>query len=451
MKESWAPSSWKAFRYMQHVDYPSDIELANTLRLLNSLPPLVTTSEIIDLKSKLQQAALGKQFLLQGGDCAESFRSCQSQPIENKVRLLTQMSLILSASFNKPAFTVGRIAGQFAKPRSVLTETQDGKTLPSYRGDLINSIKFCEKSRQPNPLRMLDGYHFSAITLNYIRGLLSEKYPYLNQLLVDDLKQSILTYPTYQQKCQSIINTLQLLNSLCQNLNNAFNNHCFFTSHEAMHLPYEAALTRNIDGKWFNQATHYPWVGYRTAQLDSAHIEYLRGISNPVAVKLGPNASSEYVIKLLERLNPENELGKVTLVTRFGVKHITSLLPKLIQAVKLANKQVLWICDPMHGNTTMANNGYKTRHYNDVFRELKLAFEIHQAANSILGGVHLELTGEPVTECLGGWDEIHTQHLSKCYQTLVDPRLNKNQALQLAFEFAESIHQTSTNYSTLSA
>lgn len=434
---NWQPTSWQNKNKLQQILYPSQAEVDIIVRELNNLPPLVTTLEIAALKKQLAEAAEGKCFLLQGGDCAESFSDCNEKIITNKIRILLQMSLILIHGLHKPVIRVGRMAGQYAKPRSSENETQGNLTLPSYRGDLINDAEFSLPARTPDPWRMLQGYQYAALTLNYVRALMAGGFADLfhaDNWELDFAKQAPLA-SEYHKILASLRAALQFMSAI-DAIPEALRHVDFYTSHEALHLPYEQALTRQMEHHWYNLGTHFPWIGMRTAQLDSAHLEYIRGIQNPVAIKVGPSATKEWLKQILEIINPNNEAGRLTLITRFGAANIAKKLPELISAAQATGITVLWTVDPMHGNTITTNDGYKTRKFEDILSELKQAFQIHRDMNSHLGGVHIELTGENVTECVGGARGLTEADLKSAYKTLVDPRLNYEQALEMAMLIA---------------
>lgn len=431
---SWHLTSWQTKSVEQQVKYPSDSERDAVINRLKNLPPLVTPLEIEELKRQLATAARGEAFLLQGGDCAESFADCNTEVILNKLRILLQISLVLLHGMHKPIIRVGRIAGQYAKPRSADYETINGITLPTYRGDLINDAQFNEASRQPDPHRMLKGYQFSALTLNYIRSLVSGGFANLFHPEYWDLsfaKESVMEHAYHKivTRIHDALSFIKAIGSVTETMKRVD----FYVSHEALHLYYEQALTRQAEfNKWYNVGTHFPWVGMRTATLDSAHIEYLRGISNPIAIKVGPAMTPQWLTALIEVLNPDNEPGRLTLIHRFGANHIADKLPPLINAARSTGVQVLWSCDPMHGNTTTTADGYKTRRFDVILSELEQAIRIHQDNDSYLGGVHFELTGDEVTECVGGARGLTEENLKEAYRTLVDPRLNYEQSLEMA-------------------
>jgi len=435
----WHPNNWKNHHTLQQPVYPDENALQDACNELSKLPPLVTPTEIENLKKYLAEASLGKRFILQGGDCSESFADCCAEKITNKLKVLLQMSLILVQGLGMPISRIGRIAGQYAKPRSEDLETLNGVSLPSYRGDLINDAFFSEVGRVPNPQRMLQGYGLSSLTLNYIRALVESGFADLHN--PDQWQLPFLTHAKngvrYHQQASQLLKSIKLLEILsggpAQNLEKVE----FFTSHEALLLHYEAALTRKTTNGWYNLSTHFPWIGMRTGQIESGHVEYIRGIKNPVAIKVGPNMQANQLLKLIDIIDPHREPGKLTLIHRFGISNISDNLPILIKTVQQFGYKPLWICDPMHGNTHTTDTGIKTREFKDISQELELALKIHQDNQSILGGVHLELTGEYVTECVGGALELKETDLNTNYRSTVDPRLNAEQALEMAFVIAE--------------
>ncbi|AKH20680.1 class II 3-deoxy-7-phosphoheptulonate synthase [Sedimenticola thiotaurini] len=432
----WHPESWQDKPAKQQAHYPSLEALNETLAQLAQLPPLVTSWEIEALKEKLAAAARGEAFLLQGGDCAENFSDCNSQIVTNKLKILLQMSLLLIHGLSKPVIRVGRIAGQFAKPRSADTETINGVTLPSYRGDLVNGPEFTPEARTPDPVRLLRGYGRAAMTLNFIRALSDCGFADLHHPEnwdLDFMSHSPLA-KEYRQVVEELSHSLKFMETLGSARNSDLNRVQFFTSHEGLHLHYEQSLTRQVPNRsgYYNLSTHLPWIGFRTAATTDAHIEYFSGIQNPVGVKVGPGMSSQWIQELVERLNPHSEEGKLLFIHRFGVNNIAEGLPPLIQAVKRTGRPVLWVSDPMHGNTESTQNGYKTRHFDNILSELEQAIEIHRSEGTILGGVHFELTGDDVTECIGGARGLDEAGLKRAYKTQVDPRLNYEQALEMA-------------------
>ncbi len=433
---NWRIDSWHDKPARQQASYPDQQALADTLSQLNQLPPLVTSWEINTLRQELALAQQGKRFILQGGDCSENFHECTSPVITNRLKVLLQMSLVLTHGLEMPVVRVGRFAGQYAKPRSSDIETRGDVSLPSYRGDLVNGPEFTPESRIPDPRRLLRGHARSALTMNFVRALVDggfadlhhPEYWNLNwlehsplakefQRIADDIEQSIRFMETVTGKTAGTLRRTD-----------------FYTSHEALHLHYEQAMTRQVprvDG-WHNLSAHFPWIGMRTAELDGAHVEFFRGIRNPIAIKIGPGMSSDWLRGLLEVLDPGREAGRITLIHRMGAKHIAEHLPALIRTVKSTDHAVTWVCDPMHGNTESTAQGIKTRRFENIQSELEQAFDLHADCGSILGGVHLELTGEDVTECTGGARALSDTDLQRAYKSTVDPRLNYEQAIELA-------------------
>ncbi len=440
MKDNWSPDSWKSKPLAQAVCYPDPKRLRETVAELAALPPLVTSWEVEALKSQLAEAQRGQRFLLQGGDCCERFDDCRPAPIAGKLKILLKMSLILIFGRNQRVIRVGRFAGQYAKPRSVDTETRDGVTLPSYRGDLVNRLPFTSASRTPDPALLLRGYQNAALTLNYIRGLIDGGFADLHhpELWDLDFVQHAAQSRDYLAIVEAVGSAIRFMETVAGTSLGELNRVEFFTSHEGLHLDYEQAQTRQVPRRtrWYNLTTHLPWIGDRTRALDGAHVEYFRGIANPIGVKVGPSMTPDELTALVERLNTENEPGRLTIIHRFGAKRIEDHLPPLIEAVQKTGKFVLWCCDPMHGNTQPTHTGRKTRDFNDILRELDGAFEIHQRLGSILGGVHFELTGENVTECIGGARGLSEADLDRAYHSDVDPRLNYEQALEMALSIA---------------
>ncbi len=434
--ENWTPSSWRERIALQQPSYPDLAALEGVQNELACLPPLVTSWEILALKKQLAEAQEGKRFLLQGGDCAESFSDCESGLISNRLKVLLQMSLVLVHGLRLPVVRVGRFAGQYAKPRSTDTETKDGITLPSYRGDFINQPEFTEAARIPDPRRMVKGHARSAMTMNFVRALVDGGFADLHHPEYWDLdwvSHSPLS-DEYHKMVEAVGNAVRFMETISgidlHNLNRAD----FYTSHEALLLPYEQALTRKVPRQngWFNLSTHFPWIGMRTADIDGAHTEYFRGIRNPIAIKIGPSVTPDQLLKLADVLNPENEGGRLTFIQRMGATKVTEKLPPLVKAIQTEGKKVLWVCDPMHGNTESTSNGYKTRRFDNIRSELDQSFDVHAALGSRLGGVHLELTGENVTECLGGARELTEIDLERAYTSTVDPRMNYEQSLEIA-------------------
>ncbi len=424
---SWSPLSWQKFQYEHAPNYPDIPVLNATVEQLSRLPPLVTSGEVTKLKNVIAKAGRGEAFILQGGDCSETFEDCSLEIINKKLLVLAQMSLILKQEMAIPITCIGRIAGQYAKPRSRAYETINGVTLPSYCGDLINSSYFDKHSRIPNPKLLLEGYHCAAKTLRFINALLDSEYSdHWNLAWVK--KEFSLSQSAGSAEFMNVFG----------NFNSPKID--FFTSHEALNLHYESALTRRMpDNYWYNLSTHLPWIGMRTAKLESAHLELLRGVQNPIGIKLGPDISKETVVELVKIINPHREEGRVLLISRLGATKIAQQLPALIEAVRKANWPVTWCCDPMHGNTEFTTEGIKTRHFDTILLELQQAVKIHHEMDSWLGGVHFELCAENVTECLGGSCGISKEDLKKAYYSLVDPRLNYTQSLEIATQLSHQL------------
>ncbi|MEP7247497.1 MAG: 3-deoxy-7-phosphoheptulonate synthase class II, partial [Gammaproteobacteria bacterium] len=403
---SWHPAGWQAKPTQQQPKYANPAALEHVVAQLSRLPPIVVSWEIDALRERLAAAQLGHAFLLQGGDCAETYQDCESDQIAKKLKILLQMSLVLLHGLKKPIIRVGRMAGQYAKPRSADTETKDGVTLPSYRGDLVNRPEFTLAAREPDPELLLRGYERAALTLNFVRALVDGGFADLHHPEYWDLgfvSHSPLK-AAYERIAGSIADALDFFEGISgRRVHEAMHTE-FYASHEGLHLSYEQAQTRFIprQQRWYNLSTHMPWIGMRTAQLEGAHVEYFRGISNPIAVKIGAAMDASWLQGLVVTLNPQNQPGRLTLIARFGAKNVERSLPQAIEAVRQTGQQVLWICDPMHGNTETSTGGLKTRRFENILRELELSFQIHGQCGSHLGGVHIELTGDDVTECTGG-------------------------------------------------
>jgi 3-deoxy-7-phosphoheptulonate synthase len=436
----WSPTSWQSKPARQLPVYADPAALERTISQLSQLPPIVVSWEVEQLKQQLAEAQQGRRFLLQGGDCAESFSDCQSDQIAKKLKILLQMSLVLLHGLKKPVIRVGRFAGQYAKPRSADQETRDGLTLPSYRGDVVNAPSFTPDAREPDPELMLRGYERAALTLNFVRALVDGGFADLHHPEYWDLGfvQHSPLREAYQRIAQSIADSLDFFEALSGGPIHEASQVRFYASHEALLLHYEQAQTRYIprQGRWYNLTTHLPWIGLRTAQPDGAHVEYFRGLSNPVAVKIGTPMDAAWLTELVNILNPLDEPGRLTLIHRFGAKDIDAALPPMIEAVRATGKTVLWVCDPMHGNTESTSSGIKTRRFDNILGELQSAFRIHDEMGSILGGVHFELTGDDVTECTGGARGLADVDLGRAYRSTVDPRLNCEQALEMAMIIA---------------
>jgi 3-deoxy-7-phosphoheptulonate synthase len=440
MAHDWTPSSWRGRPARQQPEYPDPVRLAAVAGELASLPPLVTSWEVERLRKQLADAAAGRRFLLQGGDCAESFDRCRSDVITNKLKILLQMSLVLTFGLKRQVIRVGRFAGQYAKPRSEDFETRDGVSLPCYRGDLINRPGFSPGDRAADPELLLRGYERAALTLNFVRSLVEGGFADLHHPEYWDL-EFVSHSPRaadYQKMVESISDSLRFMETLAGIQAGEISRVDFFTSHEGLHLMYEEAQTRRVphrDG-WYNLSTHFPWIGMRTAEPGGAHVEFFRGLRNPIAVKVGPGMTREWLRELLAVLHPDDEPGRLTLIHRFGHDRIAACLPPLVEEVRAAGKTVLWCCDPMHGNTEVTASGFKTRRFDNILSELEQAFDIHAALGSFQGGVHFELSGDNVTECIGGARGLAEAELGRAYQTHVDPRLNYEQALEMTMQIA---------------
>ncbi|HLS05664.1 MAG TPA: 3-deoxy-7-phosphoheptulonate synthase class II [Wenzhouxiangella sp.] len=434
--KDWSPDSWQKYPAGQQATYPDNEAVEQVLGQLAKLPPLVTSWEIMALKKRIAAAQAGKQFVLQGGDCAELFSDCESSIITNRLKVLLQASLVLLQGLDMPVVRIGRFAGQYAKPRSADTETRDGVTLPSYRGDLVNAPEFTPEARTPDPQRLLRGHASSAMTINFIRALVDGGFAdfhhpeYWNLSWVEHSPQAA----EFQRIAESIGDSVRFIEIMTGRKPGNLRRVDFYTSHEALHLPYEQALTRRVPRQWgwFNLSTHFPWIGMRTAELEGAHVEMFRGIRNPMGIKVGPGMTADWLKGLLRTLNPDNEAGRIVLIHRMGADQVADKLPPLIEAVKATGSPVLWVCDPMHGNTETTSNGVKTRRFANVVGEVEQSFDVHAACGTHLGGVHLELTGENVTECTGGARALDENDLGRAYKTTVDPRLNYEQALELS-------------------
>lgn len=444
----WSPDSWRTKPGASVVSYDDPAALSEALRQLAQFPPLVTSWEIERLKAEIAEAQEGRRFILQGGDCAETLADCRPEPITNKLKILLQMSLVLVHGLKRPVTRVGRFAGQYAKPRSSPTETRmvDGRavTLPSYYGDLVNGSEFTPRSRRPDPFLMVRGYKHSALTLNFIRSLVDGGFAdlhhpeYWNLSFFRHAGLSPQLRAEYERTTERLADGLRFMEALGERTVDDLTRVEFFTSHEALCLDYEAAQTRRVPRRsgYYDLTTHLPWIGERTRALDGAHVEFCRGIENPVGVKIGPGISPSELGDLCERLNPSNEAGRLVLITRMGAEKAAGVLPPLVAEVVRRGRRVLWSCDPMHGNGMKAASGIKTRSFDAILRELEATHEALAAGGARLGGVHFELTGEDVTECVGGAAGVTEQDLTLNYATLCDPRLNYQQALEMAFLLA---------------
>jgi len=451
----WTPASWRQKTAVQQPSYDDPVELQSALDSLAQLPPLVTSWEIIALKQEIAQAQQGQRFLLQGGDCAESFADCGSPTIANRLKVLLQMSLVLVHGLRMPVVRVGRFAGQYAKPRSADMETKQGLTLPCYRGDIVNGTEFTAEARRADPKRLVEAHMRSALTMNFVRALIDGGFADLHHPEYWDL--AWLEHSPLEREYRKIVDSIGEAVRFMETVGGArmgeLRRADFYTSHEALLLQYEQQLTRPVPHQWghFNLSTHFPWIGMRTAQLDGAHVEYFRGLRNPIAVKVGPGVKPDELLRLIDTLNPDNEAGRLTLIHRMGASKIAAELPKLLDAVHKHGKTVLWTCDAMHGNTESTGNGYKTRRFEKIRAELEMAFDAHAAAGTRLGGVHLELTGENVTECLGGARDLTETDLERAYKSTVDPRLNYEQALEIAMVIVKKRNEQKSELSRLGA
>jgi len=443
----WSIDSWRSRPVVQQPVYDDPQELERVIQTLKGFPPLAAPSEVRQLRKQLADVAEGNAFLLQGGDCAESFAEFNQENLQSYFRVLLQMTVALMYGAGSPVVKVGRIAGQFAKPRSDSMETKGGQELPSYRGDIVNNVEFDEEKRRNDPENMIRAYSQSASTLNYLRALAKGGEASLSNISqwnqdfikksqqgrrFSDLVDRINECFKFIEACRLPLNDIEQLRSAD-----------FFASHEGLLLPYEEAFTQLDDetGKYYALSAHMLWIGERTRKLDEAHIEFFRGIENPIGCKVGPSMTPEEIKKLVTTLNPRNEAGRLTLITRMGASNITEKLPPLVRAIKEEGLKVIWSCDPMHGNTIKSPNGYKTRPFNDILTEVRGFFAVHKAEGTHAGGVHFEMTGQDVTECTGGAQAISEVELKDRYHTHCDPRLNASQSLELAFLLAEELKQ----------
>ncbi|MBF0357897.1 MAG: 3-deoxy-7-phosphoheptulonate synthase class II [Magnetococcales bacterium] len=444
---NWYPNSWKQHSALQQPEWPDKAALEKTSKDLCIYPPLVFAGEVRSLKQHLAKVAKGEAFLLQGGDCAESFNNFSADSIRDKLKVLLQMAIILTKGLNKPVVKVGRIAGQFAKPRSSPMEVVDGVSLPSFRGESVNDPDFSKEARLPDPARLERAYFQSASTLNLLRAMTSGGYADLNQLHewnLDFVAKSSQGQ-RYKELADRLSEALQFMKVMGINAANtpAIHEIEYFTSHEALILEYESALTRrdSLTGDFYDCSAHMLWIGERTRQIDGAHVEFLSGVKNPVGVKLGPTATADDILGLCDRLNPNNEPGRLTFICRFGHEKIAEALPTMLRSIDKEGREIIWSCDPMHGNTYSSPSGLKTRSINHILKEINSFFSIHQSEGTIPGGVHFELTGDNVTECVGGSLEVLEEDLKDRYETTCDPRLNAAQSLDIAFLVAETLQK----------
>ncbi len=443
--KNWTVNSWRNLPIKQQPEYKNQDALRAAEQQLKSFPPLVSIDEVERLKSELAAVSRGEAFLLQGGDCAESFQEFSHDNLKSFFRTVMQMTIALMYGLNKPVVKVGRIAGQYAKPRSDGNETVGEVTLPSYRGDIVNAIDFEENSRKANPQRLIESYFYSAASLNYLRSLALGGYGNLEKVNKwnEEFAHSLSSKKHTEEVISEVNKILNFMRAcgLDSKTLPQLTTASFFTSHEALLLNYEEAFTRfNKDsGKFYDLSAHMLWIGDRTRHPDEAHVEFMRGIANPIAFKVGPSIKKEELIQLLEVLNPNNEAGRITLISRMGAGKVNDLLPPLVEAVKASGRSVVWSCDPMHGNTIKSSTGYKTRKFDEILSEIKSFFAVHKSLGTYAGGVHFEMTGQDVTECLGGNQQISEMNLQDRYHTHCDPRLNSSQSVELAFTIAKDL------------
>lgn len=441
----WLPDSWRNFPIVQQPTYEDPAKLAEIEQQLKTYPPLVFAEETRDLRSKLADVANGKAFLLQGGDCAESFADFNAPNIRDMFKVLLQMAVVLTYGGSCPIVKVARMAGQYAKPRSADFETRDGVSLPSYRGDIVNANEFSQAARVPDPTRLTKAYYRAAATLNLLRAFAIGGLADLHQVnrwnmsfvAANPLKERYQEMATKIEEALTFMSVIGISPETVPTIKETL----LFTSHEALLLNFEEALTRrdHLTGNWYDCSAHFLWIGERTRQLENAHVEFFRGIHNPVGVKVGPNINPDELIRLIDALNPDNQAGRLTLITRMGADVLADKLPKLVNAVQREGRQVIWSSDPMHGNTVSASNGFKTRNFDNILREINQFFAVHQAEGSYAGGIHLEMTGQHVTECTGGAYGLSDEDLVHRYKTQCDPRLNADQVMELAFLIADTL------------
>ena len=443
----WTPDSWRTKVDAQAVPYEDEAALKAAYQRLQQLPPLVTSWEISRLKELLADAQQGKRFLLQGGDCAETLADCRSPVIADKLKILLQMSLVMIHEGKRPVIRVGRLAGQYAKPRSKPVESREGVAYPSYFGDMVNRAASDESQRRPDPENLITAYSHAAMTLNFIRSLSVSGFADLHhpeQWELPFFRGASVPKSLrdeYEKTTRSLAEALRFMEALGETTIEELTRVDFYTSHEGLNLHYESAQTRQVPRRegWWDLTTHFPWIGERTRALDGAHLEYFRGVENPLGIKLGPSVTADQALRLIDALNPKNEPGKLALVTRMGATRVGDVLPGLVEVVKRAGRTVLWVCDPMHGNTQATPSGVKTRDFNDILREVETSFDVHEACGTFLGGVHFELTGDDVTECIGGAAGLTVDDLDRNYSSACDPRLNYRQALEMGFRIAQRL------------
>ena len=443
--QPWSPDSWRAKPIQQQPEYPDAAHLARVEQTLAGYPPLVFAGEARELRSQFAEVTQGRAFLLQGGDCAESFAEFSAAKIRDTFKVMLQMAIVMTFAAGCPVVKVGRMAGQFAKPRSSGSETIDGVTLPAYRGDIVNGIGFDAASRVPDPERLLQAYHQATASLNLLRAFAQGGFADVHQVHqwnLDFIANSALS-DKYQQLANRIDETLAFMRAVGMDRAPQLREVSFFTAHEALLLNYEQAFVRqdSLTGRWYDCSAHMLWIGDRTRQLDGAHVEFLRGVENPIGVKVGPSMDPDELIRLIDLLNPDNDPGRLNLIVRMGADKVEAHFPRLLRKVRDEGRQVLWSSDPMHGNTIKASSGYKTRDFAQILSEVKQFFAVHRAEGTHAGGIHIEMTGQNVTECIGGSRPITEAGLSDRYHTHCDPRMNADQSLELAFMIAETLKQ----------
>lgn len=442
---AWSPESWRSKPIQQQPEYPDAAHLARVEQTLAGYPPLVFAGEARELRRQFAEVTQGRAFLLQGGDCAESFAEFSAAKIRDTFKVMLQMAIVMTFAAGCPVVKVGRMAGQFAKPRSSGSETIDGVTLPAYRGDIVNGIGFDAASRVPDPNRLLQAYNQATASLNLLRAFAQGGFADVHQVHqwnLDFIANSALS-EKYHQLANRIDETLAFMRAVGMDSAPQLREVSFFTAHEALLLGYEQAFVRqdSLTGRWYDCSAHMLWVGDRTRQLDGAHVEFMRGIENPIGVKVGPSMDPDELIRLIDILNPDNDPGRLNLIVRMGADKVEAHFPRLLRKVKEEGRQVLWSSDPMHGNTIKASSGYKTRDFAQILSEVKQFFQVHRAEGTVAGGIHIEMTGQNVTECIGGSRPITEDGLSDRYHTHCDPRMNADQSLELAFMIAETLKQ----------
>lgn len=442
---AWSPESWRGKPIQQQPQYPDAAHLARVEQTLAGYPPLVFAGEARELRRQFAEVTQGRAFLLQGGDCAESFAEFSAAKIRDTFKVLLQMAIVMTFAAGCPVVKVGRMAGQFAKPRSANDETLGGVTLPAYRGDIVNGIEFDAASRVPDPERLLQAYHQATASLNLLRAFAQGGFADVHQVHqwnLDFIANSALS-EKYHQLATRIDETLAFMRAVGMDSAPQLREVSFFTAHEALLLGYEQAFVRqdSLTGRWYDCSAHMLWIGDRTRQLDGAHVEFMRGIENPIGVKVGPSMDPDELIRLIDILNPDNDPGRLNLIVRMGADKVEAHFPRLLRKVKEEGRQVLWSSDPMHGNTIKASSGYKTRDFAQILSEVKQFFQVHRAEGTVAGGIHIEMTGQNVTECIGGSRPITEAGLSDRYHTHCDPRMNADQSLELAFMIADTLKQ----------